>query len=125
MKASELRIGNKIRFIDIPDCEAEVNAILQYEKVVLGNDINHVKDETWGLDALEPIPLTEEWLLKFGFYKAGESDGVKWFNLNDDWELELGEEIFFWVEDYPAEVKYVHSLQNLYFALTGTELTLK
>lgn len=63
-----------------------------------------------------PIPLTEEWLLK--------SDKLNEFFMVD----ELGFVIFkngyahqFVRNDY----KHVHSLQNLYFALTGEELTLK
>ena len=68
------------------------------------------------LEDLKPIPLTEEWLLKFGFresnkylfkYKLGlKKRGDNYFYDN-------------------ISIKHVHQLQNLYFALTGEELTLK
>jgi hypothetical protein len=74
----------------------------------------------------EPIPLTEEWRLKAGFI------------MND---LNLGEGALIWFykdeyylagpgcpnENYAIKVKleFVHQLQNLFFALTGTELAFK
>lgn len=77
-----------------------------------------------------PIPLTEEWLLKFGFEKLTDSrDG---FN-NSSYTYTKGISFIvhfdgvrlstnFWIGN---EKKYVHQLQNLYFALTNTELIIK
>ena len=72
-----------------------------------------------------PIPLTEEWLIKFGFVRVGmltmrldkftcycEEDYTDNFCLGD-------------IELFDVVPKYVHQLQNLYFALTGEELTIK
>lgn len=76
-----------------------------------------VKDEF-----LEPIPLTEEWLLKFGFKIR---DGEWWidneiFGVTFD---ENHEPLHIWDGSFTdSPCKYVHQLQNLYFALTGTEL---
>lgn len=69
----------------------------------------------------KPIPLTEEWLLKFGFeyksYGYGEKEWKQWnykgFNLNG-----------FEYSSY-LKIDYLHQLQNLYFALTNEELTIK
>jgi hypothetical protein len=117
MKASELRIGNLITDID--------------------GDVFNIKQENLcdfanGFINVEPIPLTEEWLLKFGFtrHHADYSNGVIYIkNVPDNNEFEWGA--------YPNELgsgiqiknrkllKYVHQLQNLYFALTGEELTIK
>jgi hypothetical protein len=57
MKASELRLGN---WVEQPnDGVTRVTAVL--------NDLQ-IKTETGYVDKYcRPIPLTEEWLLKFGF----------------------------------------------------------
>ncbi len=73
------------------------------------------------------IPLTEEWLLKFGF----EKDRNGWnlpdtrFSLTDKFYPCWLDRIL-WPQDTPKfkdmELKYVHQLQNLYFSLTGSEI---
>jgi hypothetical protein len=71
------------------------------------------------INSMNPIPLTEEWLLKFGFIKH-VSQSI-WYTLNkvDVWFFD-GK----YVNDIDVEIKYVHELQNLYFALTKKELTI-
>jgi hypothetical protein len=75
--------------------------------------------------SLKPIPLTEEWLLKFGFERRPWGliingllfrDNIK--NPCEVLTLEIG-------NGFRTEVKYVHQLQNLYFSLTGEELIIK
>lgn len=77
------------------------------------------------MDDIKPIPLTEEILLKCGFAKS--SDGEHFF---------IGHYGFCLVHDGQdycmkpviidpmviAYCRYLHQLQNLYFALTGKEL---
>jgi hypothetical protein len=67
---------------------------------------------------VEPIPLTEEWLVKFGFKP-----------LVKDWQIKgliiHARKRGFVVNNRIPILKTVHQLQNLYFALTGEELTLK
>jgi len=89
-----------------------------------------------------PIPLTEEWLVKFGFDKKNlthRSDGsiskdmfVKYPAIVGVNKLNEGDTPFRFCRAIPSEmngynffsfIKYVHQLQNLYFALTGEELT--
>jgi len=68
----------------------------------------------------QPIPLTEEWLLKFGFETQGIMAKV-WILKNINvWALDGG-----FANDLDYPINYVHQLQNLYFALTGEELTTK
>ena len=84
--------------------------------------------------------LTEEWLLKFGFtlyFNEDRECGV--FNIVNkgvlcDFEIDFSTDLednkydFYACEfQYQMEIKlpHVHSLQNLYFALTGEELTIK
>ena len=91
---------------------------------------------------LQPIPLTEEWLLKFGFEKV-ITDTEDAYGI--DYNLEVADICYISYSDdfscaiYGSEyasknsigavpnwnsIKYVHGLQNLYFALTGEELTI-
>lgn len=75
-------------------------------------------------ETYKPIPLTEEWLLKFGFeLKYG------CFLLSTNRGTILIEEDLAQIssvishDGFMSPCKYVHQLQNLYFALTGSELT--
>lgn len=120
MKSSELRIGN---WVEQPnDGVTRVTAIL--------NDLQ-IKTETGYIDKYcRPIPLTEEWLLRFGFDKLTEKgSGFKSTSYTYTGKVALivhfdgvRLSVNFWQGN---EKKYVHQLQNLYFALTGEELTLK
>ncbi|WP_223559578.1 hypothetical protein [Chryseobacterium lathyri] len=81
----------------------------------------------------EPIELTEEWLLKFGFEIEKSNSHCIAFNENYEHELQLDKEFETkencWnITKYGGGYRliyYVHQLQNLYFALTGEELTIK
>ncbi len=112
MKASELRIGN---IVD------KGTIVSFYEKgihVGFGNCFDFNK--------CNPIPLTKEWLLKFGFT----------FDSIGSCHLYSGETAIIYIDLCPLNlsiginyehieinhIKYVHQLQNLYFALTGEEL---
>ena len=81
----------------------------------------------------EGIPLTEEWLLKLGARKDGETvyviktiRGAQIHALRWEGELKIG--ILYGTISGGSvtfhHIKFVHQLQNLYFALTGEELTL-
>lgn len=116
IQATELRIGNYLRLTASSPTET-VSAIGQVSGIV--KDMVIMGD---GLASpfrnLEPIPLTEEWLLKAGFEKFGNVYfGGHKVNLTI---TESFETIF---NDLLAiKLNYVHQLQNLYFALTGEEL---
>ena len=77
---------------------------------------------------LKPIPLTEEWLVKFGFEKTMNgfylSVGNQFVEYRDGEVYIGGEDSCINGMCFSLTVKYVHSLQNLIFALTGKELTL-
>ncbi len=127
MKANELRVNNLVY-------DNESQDVIKIER---GEHIEYTQ-------FYEPIPLTEEWLLKFGFKE------LKRFT-HDFEEVIYGKSLIkhdpnhsekivislpfnhlyigeFEIEEYYLAdiiVNYVHQLQNLYFALTGEELTIK
>ena len=134
MKANELRIGNLYnQFGNIHQVNGHI--ISELEKAPQG--------QLW----CKPIPLTEEWLLKFGFEKSQE----QWYTIKYFTDCNLATEqmaitynlssnrcaVFDAIEEtdivnilsYPIytskKVLYVHELQNIYFALTKKELTMK
>lgn len=87
-------------------------------------------------DEIEPLPLTEEILLKCGFLKGElliENNREYEINLRRDYILKYDYRRRWVIENNgfqkfndPVHIPYVqhlHQLQNLYFALTGKELT--
>lgn len=140
MKANELRLGNYINVPNTKQCPFRIDAFEhcdeKFIKVAQEVKINgtEVHPLTWYGKDLEPIPLTEEWLLKFGFEKI-EDFGVysniwhfkgfmvslgNYINVHVDWADDgVG---FHSIRCY--EELFIHQLQNLYFALIGEELTI-
>ena len=86
---------------------------------------------------LEPIPLTEELHLKFGAKKIEDviysytiptkrNVNIEIRFIDMDVYIHQGVDIIlFWDCDYTLRDMYVHEWQNLYFSLTGEELTIK
>jgi hypothetical protein len=87
---------------------------------------------------VQPIPLTQEWLEKFGArYYIGTVDSyyLPLTNLKCELHFEVyvknnGQDIVTTIKGQFCElildpIKAVHQLQNLYFTLAGDELTLK
>lgn len=139
MTAQEFRIGNIVN--------QGIILSLGTTRVAIDNtpNISH-----WLYKAVEPIPLTEEWLIKFGFDKRHErwendlGSGDYFYGHNDKYLIfyyERHECVAHWRIYYYGEkregkkkhdcnqfgdrMKYVHQLQNLYFCLTGEELIVK
>jgi hypothetical protein len=120
MKANELRIGNllfdrgdKILRLDYWDFMKPA------QRMFLGDSELHPLTEN--LEYCKPIPLTEEWMFKFGFIKSSDNNyykGGKFTIYNRFGNFGLIGGSLSW-----KEFKHVHQLQNLYFALTGEELT--
>lgn len=103
IKEKDLRVGNLVLY---DDKLFEVDVIVTFAD----NDFN-------------PIPLTPEILEKCGFEKVYQSYVLdKFFLYNGpdvagDWWFKMSEAVGFTVK-----IKYLHQLQNLYYALTGEEL---
>ncbi len=72
--------------------------------------------------SLSPIPLTEEWLLKLGgVWLVQEPNRYNFYN--NVFVTVIEDSFLYWITEFETcvEVKYVHQLQNLYFALTDEE----
>ena len=100
IKANELRVGNHLFKY------GEVVKIVEIGIKHKGDTNYYLRSENdncgYWIDQFNPIPLTEEILLKCGFKKR--SDGIN-FSVN--------------------RIKYLHQLQNLYFALNNQELNIE
>lgn len=120
MKSNELRIGN---LAYSKKDESVVLVVTVYSKPD-SVSYSYKEDVIMGhpLSILEPIPLTEEWLVKFGFEKKGINT-PKW----RFWKIDLVEDekgIYSFDESrIYIDIEYVHQLQNLFYALTNEELT--
>lgn len=115
MNANELRLGNYV----FTKSET-IQQVAEITETLISIKTRHGKS-VGGFDItlFKPITLTEEWLVKFGFEKISND----WVNLiflrkNGTGWLYLSSPLH-------VNIFYVHQLQNLYFALTGDELTIK
>ena len=112
IKAEELRIG-----ILLKDGEDIVKLTPELFAKILSKDANFEFD---------PITLTEEWLIKAGFEKEDMADlGIHVYipiSETADYCLSWSGGTI-WLEQHDTGAKYVHQLQNLYFCLTGEEIT--
>lgn len=121
LSATELRIGNLFYYhiVDEMDERGEWDEISQIDYDDL-RILTEFKDNS----EYKPIPLSEEWLLKFGFTKPAHSfigdifHLSEWDEFKNTWCVVMNKNNAVVV----SKLKYVHQLQNLYFALTGTEL---
>ena len=111
IQANELRIGNWMMG----------NVPFQIEPNDIGLDYYHEQQK--GVSRWEPIPLTEEWLIKFGFKRLFDKFWMKKHLLLNNGFVPMFTDGNYHEEEIGEQLKYVHQLQNLYFALTGEELT--
>ena len=142
MKATELRIGNYVYYEHTTHIVSGVHGnkvyswwvkdgepVIEYE----AKDISGTQVENPYIDVIsqyEPIPLTEEWLIKLGFEKLTDSkDGFK--NTTYTYTKGISFIVYFdgvrlstnfWMGN---EKHYIHQLQNLFYVLSGEELILK
>lgn len=119
MKPTELRIGNKIN-----RCGDEVT-------VSWGT----IQAACYGSDIGKGIHLTEELVVKMGFKIFSSSSTMGYsitgyslngfmisYNKHEGMGYKTDGENYF--EYNRVKIKYVHQLQNLYFDITGEELTI-
>lgn len=80
----------------------------------------------YDFEEINPIPLTEDWLLRFGFEKKETNFGYS--KETEEGNIFINNYFVFNFDGFniamSTELKSVHQLQNLFFALTGEELKL-
>jgi len=122
MKAQELRVGNYIYngWLSVH------NSVTQVTSTEIGY-LESFPDH----DVYQPVPLTEEWLVKFGFEKLNHKMSNCTVFIKGCWRIATNDFLNYslWHERISpptwslSYLQYVHQLQNLYHALTGEELT--
>jgi hypothetical protein len=129
MKTNELRIGNLVNYNNLANS-------------VRGIDETYIElfDNTYAyIDNIEPIPLTEDWLIKFGFEIKRDGEFLQadlcirdefylcCYDLTDSFDISYQYRNDDGIDSIPVlmDLQFVHELQNLYFALTGKELKIK
>lgn len=120
MEARQLRIGNWVR----SSLDESYNIDRQVE-VLEPERLSFLGEWYVGYDEIEPIRLTEEWLVKFGFLLT--------VSLYDKWMFAIRRDLsgdgwtVFWGDNKLSlvDITFVHQLQNLFFCLCGEELTIK
>lgn len=117
IKAKEYRIGN---WVSNGEVDYQITAATIMHLTVRPNDA-----------IVLPIPITPEWLERFGFecvYKSAMhstyfNNCMSYYFWNKPWNKPNQQ-----YAEFNAAIihcKYIHQIQNLYFALTGEELILK
>ena len=119
--ASDLRIGNWVQRIGWP------LQIVGIKGTDIWLDSKGYEFEHYFYDGINPIPITEDWLLKLGFHETQRMAKYVEFSINNDYFLRLPickhlEKDYWYALRGEVKIKYVHQLQNLYHALTGEEL---
>jgi len=133
MKYQELRIGNFLHNGSDVVCVEAISPT--YKQAIDISNVDGLSSSSCFVSLpiadLKPVPLTGEWLLRFGFVQ-NKSIGVgndifsgyemEGFIIDKDFDpiISTNEGCF----GFSNPVKYVHQLQNLVFALTGKELEL-
>ena|SRR5690349_17316758 len=123
IQATELRIGN---WVNIPECG--INAVIDIigaKKVCIDTTRVDLDDNAgcFMCESLNPIPLTPEILEKAGM----KGDEILFDGSLRCIEMIKGNDAFIvhYIKKNQPNVKHLHQFQNLYFALTGTELDIK
>jgi hypothetical protein len=142
MKANEMRIGNwvliprSLEGVIIPSVEKQVKGIGIFGGIDF-TEASYLENHIIPAVHCVGIPLTEEWLKKFGFRTSENSTmeplvlsmNIKGANKNEIFCLCDSKKKWwacattngYWSSN---NVEYIHQLQNLYFVLTGEELTI-
>lgn len=123
MKTSELRIGNAIMTKDCKPCPVIITPALMSVLIEKGTP------------TFLPIPIILSQMERLGFkyknrkyimpnhYINGLDEYVFYLTTADKIKLGIGKHIFTAISN--KEFKYIHEVQNVWYELTGEELTYK
>lgn len=126
MEAKELRIGN---YVELHGNIQKVTGIMERSPGLIEDYETFIYTDlqlsnTMDNEDVNPIPISAEWLIRFGFelYPWG---WVKQSSKEFGVRLNITSFRYDVSGNNPVELKHIHQLQNLYFALTTEELTLQ
>lgn len=123
LKSTELRIGN---WINTPEGQKKFTSSMMFG--MYNTEVLSVEQFD---SRYKPIPLTEDLLINLGAKKYNSIYFITLFKLKAEIHLENFDDIIVpsiksdYLDLILDEIKYVHQLQNLYFALTSEELKMK
>lgn len=118
IRANEFRIGNWVEARDGKNKSyVQVDGFLFWHFQLANADGGQAIE----INSVYPIPLTSEILEACGF----ELKEDRYFEKGRVVIYDFGGGIYTLYQYVLPEIKYLHQLQNLYFALTGTELEIK
>lgn len=122
LKTTELRIGNIITI------DGGIYEVVNISKSSFGIEL---VEESTGMRTnggrRNPIEITKEWLIKLGFYEIlkdafrFETFDIEFLHFHNERSCFFITSMCLW--DVEIHVQYVHQLQNIFFILTGKELT--
>jgi hypothetical protein len=121
MKINNLRIGNLVYY---NGTKKELGVVTEIKKSLSPNveyvGLDFRKDIYYQVKDLEEIPITEEWLLKFGFEK---DEIIEFYRKDETSSTIIIDFNFVCLLGYShVKIQTVNQLQNLYFSLTEKEL---
>ena len=129
LKLGDLRVGNYVIFKGIKMVTLnDANEYVDYEEPHMLHQIEITPSDLKNFLKYDiqyrPIPLTEEWMNKFG-YKKTPNDGYR-ISKCVMW-LDNGKIIVHYgmVTIIDIKCEFVHELQNIVYTLEGIELTIK
>ena len=142
IEAKDLMMSNKVlwnRHYEKLDNEIVEIYNIQRSSIRVYTDIEELSEVLLRYEDIEGIPLTEEWLIKFGFEKEDNGVGFKadiftMIIMSSDFYFRPSYRGgFYWGFDRDKQheledvqpIEHLHQLQNLYFALTGETLKIK
>ena len=114
MEIRELRVGNYLK----PLSPRHGETFIEVESISC--DFINIDFRPYELITLEPIPITEELLLEKIDWR-----GYKKLYINSYFNVDNVGHVYYMSSYTGLNVTYLHTLQNLYFALTGEELLFK
>lgn len=121
IQAKDLRIGNWV-YID---------GMYQQVYDVMCDSVNTDFHNAMTYENVQGIPLNEEWLIKLGFEKPDPNDlyGGLLIPINHEYKLRLIKSFDIWTWEHNDKhivlLPYIHTLQNLFYSLSGEELKVK
>lgn len=130
INANELRIGNIVQ-----DSFKRPGRVIRFTQRMVKLKLEHSTLTVTSLPGVEGldvdgVELTEEWLVRLGFEKNKDFDWHRDYKWNEYKRHPISiasDDDGNWIIDeldgiQPDGIKFVHYLQNVYFALAGTEL---